>query len=148
MKIAIGADYYAGLDLKDVLTAFLKELGHEVVDCGAQRDTPVDYPLIAKKTARAVLDGCDRGILICGTGIGISIAANKVRGIRAAHCTDTYSARMAAEHNDANILALGERITGVEVCKEIVAVWLNSRFAGGGHQACLALIREIEDKAL
>ena len=146
--LALGCDH-GGYPLMKEVIKYLEDNKIAFKNFGTYSEASVDYPEYAKKVAHAVAEGeCEKGILICGTGIGISIAANKVRGIRAAHCTDTYSARMAAEHNDANILTLGERITGVEVCKEIVAVWLNSRFAGGGHQVCLDLIREIEDKAL
>ncbi len=145
LKLAVGADYYAGLDLKDILVAALKAQGYEITDCGAKRGEAVDYPFVAQKVAKAVLSGeCEKGILICGTGIGISIAANKIKGIIAAHCTDTYSARMAAEHNNANIITLGERITGVEVAKEIVTTWLNSKFQAGPHKACVAQILQLE----
>lgn len=145
MKIAIGADYYAGLDMKDIIAKQLEEKGYTVIDCGAQKNTPVDYPQIAIDVAKVVLSGeCEKGILICGTGIGIGIAANKIKGIIAAHCTDTYSARMAAEHNNANILTLGERITGIEVAKEIVNTWLDSKFLGGPHQICLQQIKALE----
>lgn len=147
MKIALGADYYAGLEMKDLLYQYLQEKGYELIDCGARRDQPVDYPQIAVAVAKAVLNGeCEKGILICGTGIGIGIAANKIHGIIAAHCTDTYSARMAAEHNNANIITLGERITGIEVAKEIVDTWLKSKFVGGPHQACLDQIKAFEKK--
>lgn len=145
MKIALGADYYAGLTMKGILHQYLQEKGYTVVDCGARPDQPVDYPQIAVAVAKAVRSGeCEKGILICGTGIGIGIAANKIPGIIAAHCTDTYSARMAAEHNNANIITLGERITGIEIAKEIVETWLNSEFIGGPHQACLEQIIEKE----
>lgn len=147
MKIALGADYYAGLEMKDLLCRYLQENGYEVIDCGACRDTPVDYPQIAVAVAKTILSGvCEKGILICGTGIGIGIAANKIHGIIAAHCTDTYSARMAAEHNNANIITLGERITGMEIAKEIIGVWLKSKFLGGPHQACVEQIRALEKK--
>lgn len=147
MKLAIGADYYAGLELKDVMINFLREKGYHVKDCGAQKDTPIDYPFIAQQVARSILSReCEKGILICGTGIGISIAANKIKGIIAAHCTDTYSARMAAEHNNANIITIGEKITGVELAKEIISTWLNSEFQAGPHKVCIDQILQIESK--
>lgn len=135
VRVAIGADH-GGFRLKEALKKLLEELGHEVRDFGPERgDASVDYPDFALPLARAVAAGeWDRGILICGTGIGMSIAANKVPGVRCALAHDVYSARMTREHNDSNVLALGERVIGVGLAEEIVRVWLSTPFSGGRHQ--------------
>ncbi len=131
--IALGADH-AGLPLKEDLKAWLIERGHEVVDCGTQSSESVDYPDYAAAVAGAVTAGkAERGVLVCGTGIGMAIAANKVPGIRAAACTDAYTARLSREHNDTNVLALGARVTAREAAIEILATWLGAEFAGGRH---------------
>ena len=131
--IALGADH-AGFPLKEDLKAWLIERGHEVVDCGTQSSESVDYPDYAAAVAGAVVTGkADRGVLVCGTGLGMAIAANKLPGIRAAACTDAYTARLSREHNDANVLALGARITAREAAIEILATWLAAEFAGGRH---------------
>ena len=131
--IALGADH-AGFPLKEHLKAWLIEQGYEVVDCGTQSSESVDYPDYAAAVAGAVMAGkADRGVLVCGTGLGMAIAANKVPGIRAAACTDAYIARLSREHNDANVLALGARITAREAAVEILATWLATEFAGGRH---------------
>ncbi|MCI9626697.1 MAG: ribose 5-phosphate isomerase B [Clostridia bacterium] len=142
--IAIGSDH-GGYELKEQLLQFLEENGYETEDCGTFSGESVDYPDIAEKVAKVVLAGdAERGILICGTGIGISIAANKINGIRAAHCTDPYSARMAREHNNANIIALGGRITGTELAIEILCAYLDAEFQGGRHQRRVDKITALE----
>lgn len=133
MKIAIGADH-GGFKLKAEIVKLLTEEGFEFKDFGTFSEESVDYPDIALEVARTVQSGeFQRGILICGTGIGIGIAANKLRGIRAALCHDTFSARAAREHNDANILTMGERVIGPGLARDIVRVWLGAEFAGGRH---------------
>ena len=144
MKIAIGADHGA-FELKEVLKPYLEEKGHEVIDCGTYDLSSVDYPDIAEKTAAKVVDNtCERGILLCGTGIGISIAANKVKGIRAALCTNEYCAKMSRNHNNANILCMGARVTGVELAKSILDTFLKEEFEGGRHQVRVDKIMNIE----
>lgn len=128
MKIVIGADHN-GLKLKNTLKGYLQERGAEVTDAGVYTEEPVDYPDIAWKVAEAVSAGTyDRGILICGTGIGMSIVANKVPGIRAAQCTDPYSAERAIKSNDAQIITFGALVTGEAVAKKLVDIWLDSEF--------------------
>ncbi len=132
--IAIGCDH-GGFNLKHAIMKKLDEMGEAYKDFGTYDTNSCDYPDIAKKVCSSICDGeCEKGILICGTGIGMSIAANKVCGIRAAHVTDTFSARMTKEHNDANVICLGERITGIEVALEIVEAYLKAQFQGGRHQ--------------
>ena len=134
MKIALGSDH-GGFALKREIADWLKEAGHEVLDLGNEGTASVDYPDYADKVCRAVLSGgCERGILICGTGIGMSMAANRHRGIRAALCHDAFTARMSREHNDANVLCLGGRVLGPALALDIVAVWLATAFEGGRHQ--------------
>lgn len=133
MKIAVGADH-AGYRLKDLLLEQLTALGHAYEDFGTESASSVDYPDFAGRVARAVADGAaDFGLLVCGTGTGMAIAANKVDGVRAAACTDAYSARMARAHNDANVLALGERIIGPGVAEDVVRVFFGTDFEGGRH---------------
>ncbi|MBE3583214.1 MAG: ribose 5-phosphate isomerase B [Limnochordaceae bacterium] len=133
LRVAVGCDH-AGLPLKQEVLRFLAELPVEVTDFGVQTSEPVDYPDIGRAVATAVAQGqCERGILICGTGIGMAIAANKVRGVRAALCHDSYSARMAREHNDANVLTMGSRVIGPGLAQEIVRLFLTTGFAGGRH---------------
>ena len=128
MKIVIGADHN-GLKLKNTLKGYLQERGAEVTDAGVYTEEPVDYPDIAGKVAEAVAAGTyDRGVLICGTGIGMSIVANKVPGIRAAQCTDPYSAERAIKSNDAQIITFGALVTGEAVAKKLVDIWLDSEF--------------------
>ena len=128
MRIAIGADH-AGFALKQKLGAYLRELGHAVIDLGTMNQDPVDYPDYAEAVAKAVLHGqAERGVLICGSGVGASVAANKLPGIRAAVCHDTYSARQGVEHDDMNILVFGARIIGEELARELVRVFLAARF--------------------
>ncbi len=133
MKLAIGSDH-GGYALKVVILPLLQELGHEVEDVGCYDDSSVDYPTFADAVCESVTSGvAERGILICGTGIGMSMAANKKDGIRAALCSDYYTAVMSREHNDANVLCLGERVTGPGVAAQIVEVWLATSFAAGRH---------------
>ncbi|MBI4794057.1 MAG: ribose 5-phosphate isomerase B [Deltaproteobacteria bacterium] len=133
MKIAIGCDH-GGLLLKDVILPLLAELGHEVYDQGTDSPVSVDYPHYAKAVCHLVAnEACDLGILICGTGIGMSMAANRNKKIRAALCTDMYSARMSREHNNANVLCLGARVIGPGLAEEIVRTWLATAFAGERH---------------
>lgn len=144
--IALGADH-AGWPLKEVVKAWLTGRGHEVLDFGTHTADSVDYPDYATVVADAVSDGiAERGILVCGTGIGMTIAANKVPGVRAAPCADAYIARMAREHNDTNVLALGARITGHEEAIEIVRVWLETAFAGDRHARRIEKVAAIERK--
>lgn len=133
MKIAIGSDH-GGYDLKEQVKTWLQEMGHEVEDFGCHGKESCDYPDFGAAAARAVASGqCEKGVVICTTGIGISMTANKVKGIRCAHCTDSLSAEMTRRHNDANVLALGAGITGPNLAKRIVEVFLNTEFEGGRH---------------
>jgi len=134
LKVAIGCDH-GGLDLKETVIAVLTELGHEIEDQGCNSSDSVDYPNFAKAVCTLVKDGkCQCGILVCGTGIGMSMAANRISGIRAALCHEMFSARMSREHNDANILCLGARVIGPGLAAETVRTWMTSDFAGGRHQ--------------
>ncbi len=144
MRIGMGSDH-GGVNLKAAIKAHLEELGHTVIDYGTEAGVPADYPDVAKKVALAYLeDAFDRGILVCGTGIGMSIAANKVDGIRAAHVTDCYSARMSRQHNNAQIICLGERITGTDLALDIVDAYIQAEHEGGRHANRVAKIMEIE----
>jgi ribose 5-phosphate isomerase B len=147
MKIALGSDH-GGYQLKENLKKYLKELNVEYKDFGCNSEKSVDYPDIGFKIAREVKNrNYDKGILICGTGIGMSIVANKIRGIRASLCHDVFSARYAREHNDANILTLGGRVIDSGLAKEIVKVWLNTDFSGEErHLKRLNKIKQEEDK--
>lgn len=134
MKIAIGSDH-GGFELKQMLVEKLASSGHEVSDLGCNSNDSVDYPDFADQVCEQVLDGkVQYGILVCGTGIGMSMAANRNQGIRAALCHTEYSARMSREHNDANILCLGDRVLGKGLAENIVDVWLTTSFSGGRHQ--------------
>ena len=144
MKIAMGSDH-GGIHLKNRLKDYLELKGYEVIDKGTYTEESCDYPDYAAKVGRAVTGGeADLGILVCGTGLGISIAANKIKGVRAAVCGDVYSAKMSREHNNANILALGERVTGVGLAEMIVDVWLHTEFAGGRHERRVEKIMALE----
>ena len=144
--IAIGSDH-GGFHLKQEIMKHLDELGLAYHDYGAYSTESCDYPAYGEAVAHAVASGaCERGILVCGTGIGIGIAANKVHGIRCATCSDCYCAEMSRRHNDANILALGERVTGVGLAMNIVDAFLNAEFEGGRHARRVALIGQIEEK--
>lgn len=146
MKIGVANDH-AAVELKVEIVEFLEEKGYEVVNFGTDTNASCNYPEYGEKVARAVVaKEVDLGILICGTGIGISLAANKVRGIRAAVCSEPCSARLSRQHNNANILALGARIVGGEMAKMIVEEWLNAEFMGGRHQERVNMIMEIENK--
>jgi len=144
MRIAIGADH-AGFLLKEHLAVTLTRLGHQVDDRGTHNQTAVDYPPICAEVARLVASGeADRGIVVGGSGQGEQIAANKVRGARAALCNDLYTARMSREHNDANVLAIGGRIVAFGLADEIVALWLSTAFEGGRHRRRVDQITDIE----
>ena len=133
-KLAIGSDH-AGYQMKEALKSILIELGYDIEDCGAHSSESVDYPEFGEKVARLVASGAaSGGVLVCGSGIGISMAANRVKGARAALCSEPLSARMSRQHNDANILCMGGRMIGIEMAKEILTVWLNTEFEGGRHQ--------------
>lgn len=143
-KIAIASDH-AGRELKEDIKIFLKDIGLDVVDMGTNGSESVDYPDYGIPVAEKVSIGeFERGILICGTGIGMSIVANKFSNVRAALVNDVYSAKMAKEHNDANILVIGGRIAGKGLAREMVKTWLETKFEGGRHQRRLDKIREIE----
>lgn len=144
--IGIGSDH-AGFTLKKEVIKHLKLKGFDVKDYGTTSMDSVDYPDYGLKVAEAVRSGeCDKGIVICGTGLGISISANKVPGIRAALCTNTTMAKLSREHNDANVLALGERIVGVSVALDIVDIWLVTDFLGDRHKKRVCKITDIEDR--
>jgi len=134
LKIAVGSDH-GGYEFKEMIIAFLTELGLKVEDVGCFSSESVDYPDFADKVCRKVQSGeCERGILICGTGIGMSISANRYRDVRAALCHESYTARMSREHNNSNILCLGERVMGPEIALDVVGTWIKTEFAGGRHQ--------------
>lgn len=142
--ISIGCDH-GGLNLKENIKKYFDEKGLSYKDFGTYDEKSCDYPDIAKKVCESVTSGeSEKGILVCGTGIGMSIAANKIDGIRAAHVTDTFSARMTKEHNDANVICLGERITGMGLALEIVEAYLNAEFQGGRHETRVKKIMELE----
>lgn len=145
MKIAIGNDHVA-TELKAHIAKYLENKGHKVVNFGTDSPERTDYPIYGERVARAVASGeCDLGVLICGTGIGISLAANKVKGIRAAVCSEPYSARLTRQHNNANIIAFGARVVGQSVAEMIVDEFLNAEFEGGRHQARIDMISAIEN---
>ena len=138
MRVALGADH-AGFELKQTLRTFIEQLGHEVRDLGTDSVDSVDYPDFAKAVAELVAEGgADVGLLVCGTGLGMAIAANKVRGIRAATCSEPYSAAMARAHNDANVLTIGSRVVGQGLAEETVTRFLETGFEGGRHQGRVA----------
>ena len=139
-RIAIGCDH-AGFDLKQEIVAFLKKHEIECYDFGVFDRSPADYPSIAKEVALAVADNeFDKGIIICGSGLGVCIVANKVVGIRAVTCHETFSAKMSRTHNDANVLTMGARIIGTDLAKDIVLTWLKTEFEGGRHQVRVSMI--------
>ena len=144
MKIGIGNDH-AAVELKNIISEHLKERGCEVVNFGTDTSESFDYPIAGYKVGKAVANGyVDLGILICGTGVGISLAANKVKGVRACVCSEPYSARMSKQHNNSNIIAFGARVIGVETAKMIVDEWLNAKYEGGRHQVRVDMLTEIE----
>ena len=144
MKIAIGNDHVA-VEMKNQITEYLISLGHEVINFGTDSTDRCDYPVYGEAVARAVANGeAERGITICGTGVGISLAANRVRGIRAVVCSEPYSAALSREHNNTNVLAFGARVVGIELAKLIVKSWLDAKFEGGRHAERVAMLDTIE----
>lgn len=134
MRLAIGSDH-AGFDLKESLKAYLQEAGHQVEDLGCHSTDRVDYPHFAQQVALAVAGGqAERGVLVCGSGIGVSIAANRIPGARAALVNEPLSARLAREHNDANVVCMGARLVGPDMAREVLRVFLETPFSGGRHQ--------------
>jgi len=145
MKIVVGSDH-RGFEAKEQIKSIVRELGHEVIDVGTNDNNPVDYPDLAFKAAAAVANNqADRAILVCATGIGMSIAANKIKGIRAAICHDELNARISRDHNDANVLCISGDQTGGVLLRKIVEVWLNTEFGGGRHQRRVDKISAIEN---
>ncbi len=147
MRVAVGADH-AGFPLKDTVIEQLKSLGHEVIDCGTHSTDAVDYPDFAQAVAEKVGSGeAERGIVLCGSGVGATVAANKVPGVRACLCHDTYSAHQGVEHDDLNVLCLGARIIGSELAREIVQAFIGAKFSGEErHRRRLNKVLEIEKK--
>ena len=146
MKIAIASDHI-GFELKKDLAEFLDEQKIEYFDFGTYDKERTDYPLFAEKVAHAIVeDGFDLGILICGTGIGMSIAANKIAGIRAAACSDAYSVRLSRNHNNANVLALGAQVVGKGLARLLVSEWISAKYEGGRHQKRIDMIGALESK--
>lgn len=146
MRIAVGCDDL-GLPLKAALVEYLEELGIEHVDYGASDETPIDYPDVAEEVAAAIARGdFDRGLLVCGTGLGMAIAANKVTGIRAATCHDVYSAERARKSNDAQIITMGSRVIGPESAKAVLHAWLQSEFQGGNSARKVGKISSLEER--
>jgi RpiB/LacA/LacB family sugar-phosphate isomerase len=147
MKTVIGSDH-AGFALKVAIGELLRSLGHEVLDLGAFNENPSDYPDFAEAVGRAILDGkADRGVLICGSGVGASVAANKVMGIRAGMCHDTYSAHQGVEHDNINVLVLGSRVVGVKLAEDLVKAFLGAKFTQEErHVRRLGKIKALEDK--
>ena len=144
MKIVIGNDHVA-VEMKKEITRYLEEKGHTVINVGTDNSDRADYPIYGEKAAQLVAKGeVDCGILICGTGVGISLAANKVPGIRAVVCSEPYSAKLSKQHNNTNMLAFGARVIGIELAKMIVDEWLNAECEGGRHQRRVDMIMEIE----
>ena len=139
-KIVIGSDH-GGFEYKEEIKKFLLEKGYKIIDVGTNSKASCDYPVFAKEAAQKIINGeADRGILICGTGIGMSITANKFKRIRAALCGDTFSARATRAHNNSNILCLGERVIGLGLALDIVNIWLNTEYEGGRHQKRIDMI--------
>ncbi|MBQ4109391.1 MAG: ribose 5-phosphate isomerase B [Clostridia bacterium] len=144
MKIAIGSDH-GGVELKETLKIYLTELGHTYDDCGTNSHDSVDYPDIAKEVCSKIVNkDCDFGILVCGTGIGMSIAANKIDGIRAAVCSDEFSARMTKSHNNSNVICFGQRVIGDELAKSVLTAYMEAEFMGGRHQVRVDKITSLE----
>lgn len=146
MKIGIGNDHVA-VEMKQQITEFLENLGHEVVNFGTDSTQRCDYPVYGEAVANAVAKGeVDCGVLICGTGVGISLSANKVKGIRACVCSEPYTARLSKQHNNTNIIAFGARVIGIELAKMIVDEWLKAEFEGGRHQQRVDMIAQIQER--
>ena len=144
MKIAIGNDHVA-VEMKNEITAYLESLGHEVINMGTDSTERCDYPVYGERVARAVAEGrAERGITICGTGVGISLAANRVKGIRAVVCSEPYSAALSRQHNNTNVLSFGARVIGIETAKMIVKCWLDAEFEGGRHAERVRMLDEIQ----
>lgn len=145
MRVVIGADH-AGFQLKNATGDLLRSLGHTVIDVGAFNENPSDYPDFAELVGKAIVEGrADRGILVCGSGVGVSVAANKIRGIRAAVCHDTYSAHQGVEHDDMNVLVMGSRVIGVMLAQELVKAYLGANFTNEErHKRRLAKVKAIE----
>lgn len=147
MIIGIGNDHVAVAYKNEIAKYITDTYGYEVQNFGTDESTRFNYPIAGEKVAKALMQGkIDRGILICGTGVGISISANKVNGIRAVVCSEPYTAKLSREHNNTNILSFGSRVIGIELAKMIVDVWLNTDFQGGRHQKRIDMIAEIESK--
>lgn len=141
-KIAIGSDH-GGYELKEIIKLYLEKHGYEYKDFGTHDGNSIDYPIIAKEVAKKV--ACkefDKGILVCGSGLGVAIAANKVKGVRAVTCHDTYCAKMSRLHNNANVLTMGGRVIGADVACEIVKIWIETEFEGGRHQRRVDMLEE------
>lgn len=148
MKIGIGNDH-AAVDMKNEISEYLKEKGYEVVNYGTDSNESCDYPVYGEKVGEAVAHGdVDLGILICGTGVGISLAANKVEGIRAVVCSEPYTSKLSRQHNNTNILAFGARVIGIETAKMIVDEWLNAEFMGGKHERRVNMLMDIEKRKI
>jgi len=144
-KLAIGNDHVA-VEMKKEIMAYLQEKGYELINVGTDVPGSFDYPISGYKVAKMVAAGeVDGGILICGTGVGISLSANKVKGIRCCVCSEPYSAKLSKQHNNTNIIAFGARVVGVELAKMIVDSWLEAEFEGGRHQRRVDMIKEIEE---
>ncbi|MGF0039761.1 ribose 5-phosphate isomerase B [Peptoniphilaceae bacterium SGI.131] len=145
MRVGIGNDHTA-VELKNIIADHLRAKGFEVVDFGTDSEERTDYPIYGRKVAEAVIDGeVDKGVLICGTGVGISLSANKVPGIRACVCSEPYTARLTVQHNNANIIAFGARVVGQDMAKMIVDEFFSAQYEGGRHQNRLDLISKIEE---
>ena len=146
MKIGIGNDHVA-VEMKNEIKAYLEEKGHEVVNFSTDSTERCNYPEYGEAVANAVVAGeVDCGVLICGTGVGISLAANKVNGIRACVCSEPYSAKLSKQHKNTNIIAFGARVVGIELAKMIVDQWLEAEYEGGRHQVRIDMLKEIEEK--
>ena len=146
MKKIVIANDHAAVDMKFKIKEYVESLGYETINIGIDKVERVDYPDYAYKACNMIVNGeADLGILICGTGIGMSIAANKVKGIRACACSETFSARMSREHNDANVLCFGERVVGIETAKELVKAFLSAEFQNAQHVARVKKIKDIEE---
>ncbi len=144
MKIAIGNDHSA-VEMKQQVQKYLEEKGYEVINFGTDSEESCDYPLYGEKVGRAVVNGeADLGVVICGTGVGISLAANKVKGVRAVVCSEPYSAELSKQHNNTNVLAFGARVVGIELAKMILDSWLEAEFEGGRHERRVNMIMDIE----
>lgn len=148
MKIGIGNDH-AAVDMKNEIAAYLEEKGYEVVNFGTDSNESCNYPVYGEKVGEAVVSGeVDLGILICGTGVGISLAANKVEGVRAVVCSEPFSAKLSKQHNNTNVLAFGARVIGVEMAKMIVDEWLAAEFMGGKHATRVDMVMDIEKRKI